>query len=320
MPGVKIRTMPAAAGFAWLRGGLRIFARQPVALLTLSAIVLLVILGPMLAPGVIYAAGLLFFPMVVQCLLAMCRKADNGEAPSVLDCIAALRDARVRLRLLQLGVFYAIAVGLIELGLTLVPDDGSAPVREAPRADQPRGDALPGAALTAPPAATPPGSAPSPSSPGAAPPAPSGGAPATPPAAEPTGEEALPGFPATRFLVALILLTPLQIILLFATALVSWYGQPSMKALFFGFFASWRNRLPILIALFGLFGLTLMMVLALAALIGALGLSETTAQFLLGPVILLVLLPVGAGTNYSMVRDVVGTEDEAANVPSAGGS
>jgi hypothetical protein len=311
MAGVKIRTLPASAGMAWLRGGLRIFARQPIALLTLSAILLLIMLGPLLAPGVIYAVALLLFPMVVQCMLSMCRKADSGEAPNVLDCVAALRDATVRLRLLQIGIFYAIAVGLIGLGLMLLPEESGTPVREAPRVEQPKGAPPPAAEPASPPA----GSSEAAPADGAtgAPPAPAAAPQAAPATArEAPAEESVAGFPAARFLLALILVTPLHIIVVFATALVTWYELPSVKALFFGFFAGWRNKLPIVIALFGLFGLCLMIFLALVALIGALGLNQTTAEFLLGPVILLVLLPIGAGTYYSMVRDVVSSEDGAA--------
>jgi hypothetical protein len=108
-------------------------------------------------------------------------------------------------------------------------------------------------------------------------------------------------------LAALLISIPLQITVLFATILVAWHDLPAIKALFFGFFAAWRNRAPILINMFGLFGLTFICLLALAALIALLGLSEDTAQILLGPVILL-LLPIGVASSYAMVRDIVGQD------------
>lgn len=329
MSGVSVRTLPAAAGIAWLRGAFRLLGRQPIPMVMLTALGPLLSLSLALVPLLGQGLGLLLFPMILLGMLSVCRTADQGAVPGISSYAAGLRDPAARLRLLQIGVCYALVVGLVGLAWTLVPEEADT------RPTKPSGAAVqaPGAAQrAAPPAPTastvpavPPAEPPLPgatpeTAPGAAPGAPAAGR-SSPPAADagPASAEEAPSLaltPARMFVVlaTLLISIPLQITVLFATTLVAWHGLPSIKALFFGFFAGWRNRTPILVNLFGLFGLAFVAMLALAALIALLGLSEETAQVLLGPVILL-LLPIGAASSYAMVRDVLAQSDAQAPAP-----
>ncbi len=304
MPGVNIRTLPAATGFAWLRAGLRLFARQPIALVMLVALGPLLSLSLALVPVVGQGLGLLLFPMILLGLLTVCRTADQGVMPGISSYLVGLRDPRVRLRLLQIGIVYALVVGLVSLAWTLVPD---------------RADTRPSVVAGA--DATHPAPAPAPEATPVAPPSDNpadrahGATPSAPPASSAPANER-PGAdgegpnvmltPTRVFVVlaTLLISIPLQFTVLFATSLVAWHDQPSIKALFFGFFATWRNRTPILFNLLSLFGLSFVVLMAVAALIGLLGLSEETAQILLGPVVLL-LLPIGTASSYAIVRAVI---------------
>jgi hypothetical protein len=303
--GVHIRTCRAAAGMAWLRGALRLFGRQPIPMVMLIALGPLLSLSLALVPLLGQGLGLLLFPMILLGLLTVCRSADQGLVPGISSYTAGLRDATVRLRLLQIGVVYALIVGLVGLAWTLVPDEAETrpkapsaaitqhPVpAQAPRTapDTPQAEGIPGARPSA---------------------APAPGRPVEPATGSDvsTNPDELPSVSLTPTRLFIILATllisiPLQITVLFATTLVAWHGLPVVKALFFAFFAGWRNRTPILINLFGLIGLAFVCLLGLAALIALLGLSEETAQVLLGPVILL-LLPIGAASSYAMIRDVI---------------
>jgi len=304
---VNIRTRPPAAGILWLRGALRLFRRQPIPLVMLTALGLLVSLSLALVPLVGQGLGLLLFPMILLGFLTVCRTADQGAVPGISSYIAGVRNASARLRLLQIGVCYALVVGLVGLAWTLVPDEadtrpkseaGAIGHRSVP-AETPQAAPATPAADKISGAATKPAPAP-----------PSGRTNAAPTAseAEPGADEpANTALTPARLIVVLatmLISIPLQITVLFATTLVAWHDLPAVKALFFGFFAGWRNRTPILINLFGLFGLAFVSMLALGALIALFGLGEEAAQLLLGPVILL-LLPICVASSYAMVRDVV---------------
>jgi hypothetical protein len=273
--------------------------------------------------------------MILLGMLNVCRSIDEDRMPGISCYIAGLRDPLVRLRLLQVGVAYALIVGLLSLVWMLVPEE--APGAAAPPAARPasstpqaRSEApvppVPGAAGGAPGAAT-------------VPPADGGGrgddstdasagsdterrggAGAT--AQRPADHGASDGqgglTPLHVFVVLglLLVIVPLQLTMLFATVLVAWDGLPALKAMFFGFFAAWRNRAAIFVNLSGLFGLTFLSLLALGALVSLLALSEESVQFLLLPVIL-GLLPSWVSSNYVMVRDVLGAEREPDAGPGA---
>jgi hypothetical protein len=107
-----------------------------------------------------------------------------------------------------------------------------------------------------------------------------------------------------RLVLTLLVLIPAQWIVLLATTLVAWHELPSPKALFFGAFAVWRNRAPLLINLFAICGLSFVGVLGTVALLSLAGVADDVVQQLILPVLLL-LLPVVTCSGYAMVQDVV---------------
>ena len=278
MAELSIRTRNAAAGLAWVRAGMRLFARRPL------VIVVLVALGPMLiwSLGLVPIVGtpfaLILVPAISIGMLSVCRAVDEGAMPGLASYTAALRDPVARLRLLKIGVYYALVVGALVTAMSFLPDGSSAPSGASP----------------------PPGA----SGPAETSPAPSGA-----PVPE-VPDLALTPTRLVLFLASLVIWVPLQMTVWFAPALVAWHQLPASKALFFSFFACWRNRAPMLVYLLALLGLVFLAVIALAALIGALNAKETFAQYLLAPLPLL-LLAITQTSTLAMYRDVV---DDGSNL------
>ncbi|SPE32029.1 putative membrane protein [Burkholderiales bacterium] len=283
MAELTIRTRTAAAGLAWVRAGLRLFARRPL------VIVVLVAFGPLLnwTLGLLPIVGtpfaLILFPTISIGMLAVCRAVDEGAMPGLASYTAALRDPFARFQLLKIGVYYALVIGTLLTVWSLLPADPASATESPPP-------------VATAPAIVPDGSA----APGALP------APAAPAAANepPAPDLALTPARAVMLLTGLAILVPLQMTIWFAPALVAWHRMPASKALFFSFFACWRNRAPLLVFLLALFGLACIAVLAFAALIGLLNAKDGLAQYLLAPPPLL-LLAITQTSTLAMYRDVV---------------
>jgi len=289
MADLTIRTCNAAAGLAWVRAGLRLFARRPL------VIIVLVAFGPLLnwTLGLVPVIGtpfaLILFPTISIGMLAVCRTADEGALPGLASYTAALRDPVARFQLLKIGVFYALVIGALLTLWSLLPGDPGAALESPPPVASAPPAAADGSAAPASPAAP-------------APPA----APAAPAAANESDVPDLALTPArvVMLLTGLTVLVPLQMTIWFAPALVTWHRMPATKALFFSFFACWRNRAPMVVFLLALFGLACMAVLAFAALIGLLNAKDGLAQYLLAPPPLL-LLAITQTSTLAMYRDVV---------------
>jgi hypothetical protein len=295
MSGVNIRVAPASAGFAWLRAGMRILWRQPVPLLMLAMLLLLLMNGLVRAPPIFLAFVPLLFPAVLLGTLSLCRWADAGGGAGIARQFAEFRAGATRLRLLQVGVCYALVTGLAGALLTLVPDEspGSATGEPVSTTRSPA------------PAAAPPADAPPPMAEAAKDGAAKDGASGTQPAAPHAQDEAQDDSPSIRDLVKLLVMAPVAYTFLFATVLVGWHGLPTPKALFFGVFAVWRNRTAILMNLSGLLGIALVIFLVLAALLTLLGTGDESARVLLLTVPPLLLVPISAGAEFAMVRDII---------------
>jgi len=283
MADVSIRTRKATAGLAWVQAGLRLFARRPF------VIVVLVAFGPLLnwtiglLPVVGTAFALILFPTISLGMLSVCRAVDEGAIPGLMSYLGVLRDRVARWELLKIGVYYSLVIGVLVTLWSFVPS-------EAPAPSQP----------TAPSASTTPSTAegtttPStPANPNVAP------APFEPPAPDLT----LTPVRAVMLLTAVVILVPLQMTIWFAPVLVAWHAMPATKALFFSFFACWRNRAAMVVYLLTLFGLACMAVLAFAALVGLLNAKGGMAQLLLAPPPLLMLAITQTST-FAMYRDLV---------------
>lgn len=113
--------------------------------------------------------------------------------------------------------------------------------------------------------------------------------------------------PWDAIVAALILYVPILMMTWFAPQMVAWHKQPSGKALFFSFFAVWRNRWAFL-ALGAMLTTVSLGVgwLATEALRMA-GVSPQTASMLFAPVAL-VLTSIAYATQYPIYRSVVEPE------------
>jgi hypothetical protein len=94
----------------------------------------------------------------------------------------------------------------------------------------------------------------------------------------------------------------------FAPQLVAWHGQPVGKALFFSFFACWRNRWPFLMLAGALFALSFGVIFVMTQLLQAFSASPQLASMLFAPVAL-VLVSVGYATQYPIYRSLIETSE-----------
>jgi len=293
MADVSIRTRKAAAGLAWVQVGLRLFARRPF------VIVVLVAFGPLLnwtiglLPVVGTACALILFPTISLGMLTVCRTVDEGAMPGVMSYLGVLRDRVVRWELLKIGVYYALAIGVLVTLWSFLPVDGTA-------ASPP----------TAPTVSTPP-----PSVDGTTAPTTPANPNVAPAPLEPQGLDlSLTPMRIVMLLTAVVILVPLQMTIWFAPVLVAWHAMPATKALFFSFFACWRNRAAMVVYLLALFGLACIAVLAFAALVGLVNAKGPMAQLLLAPPPLLMLAVTQTST-FAMYRDLVADGSDLSSQP-----
>ncbi|HYM47220.1 MAG TPA: BPSS1780 family membrane protein [Burkholderiaceae bacterium] len=115
-------------------------------------------------------------------------------------------------------------------------------------------------------------------------------------------------FPWDAFVVAAIGYLPILMLTWFAPQLVAWHGQPIGKALFFSFFACWRNRWPFLTLGAALFALAFGVVFIVTQSLQAFGASPQLASLLFAPM-LLVLISVGYATQYPIYRSLLEPPD-----------
>jgi hypothetical protein len=108
--------------------------------------------------------------------------------------------------------------------------------------------------------------------------------------------------------VAIALYIPVMMAFWFAPQLVVWSGFTPLKALFFSFFAVWRNKFAFIRYLLTWIGLTLF-VGAVSALIGqSMTLEPNTMTAFLFP-ITLILMSVAHGSFYYSTKVIFGDEE-----------
>lgn len=330
---LSIRRHDAVAGLRWVHAGLRLFARQPLGLIvtiglaplglgTLQA--LLPVLGALL--------GTLLAPAISVGMLNVCRCVRDGSPPSLRCYAAALSPASSRRRLLQLGAYYAAYAGLMTLIIGL---DGGQTAQVA-RSSGVTAAAAPVAAVLG---RAPPGPAPAAAeakaaaAAGLAPnPVPNGAAGTGSPApAQGTQQQTAEGYRAARPAAAagpadsgrlaadaprpapswpaLVLLLGLTLLFSmtawYAPVLSAWYQMPASKALYFSFFSCWRNRTPMLVALFSLLGFWVVGVFFVAALIDLVDATQGWAPYLMLAPLALITMAVGQATNLALLEDVI---------------
>ena len=117
-------------------------------------------------------------------------------------------------------------------------------------------------------------------------------------------------FPWDAIVSAAIAYLPILMVTWFAPQLVAWHGQPIGKALFFSFFACWRNRWPFLMLAAALFALSFGVIFVVTQLLQAFGASPQLASMLFAPVAL-VLVSVGYATQYPIYRSLIETPESS---------
>jgi len=110
-------------------------------------------------------------------------------------------------------------------------------------------------------------------------------------------------FPWDAIVAAAIAYLPILMATWFAPQLVAWHDQPVGKALFFSFFACWRNRWPFLMLAAAMFALSFSVIFIMTQLLQAFGASPQTASMLFAPVAF-ILVSVGYATQYPIYRSL----------------
>ena len=111
-------------------------------------------------------------------------------------------------------------------------------------------------------------------------------------------------FPWDAVVAAAIAYVPILMLTWFAPQLVAWHGQPVGKALFFSFFACWRNRWPFLMLAAALFALSFGVIFVVTQSLQMFGASQQLASMLFAPVAL-ILVSVGYATQYPIYRSLI---------------
>lgn len=120
-------------------------------------------------------------------------------------------------------------------------------------------------------------------------------------------------FPWDAMAVAAALYVPILMLTWFAPQLVAWHDYPVAKALFFSFFACWRNRWPFLTMAAGLFALSFGVIFIVTQSLKAFGASPQLVSMLFAPVVL-VLISVGYATQYPIYRSLIETTDKIPSI------
>jgi hypothetical protein len=316
-PAPKIRAYRASTGLAWVQRGLRLFGRQPLMLVVLVGLgvlvlfTILVLLSVSVRPEAGNLAFMILTPAMSLGALAICRSVDRGQAPGSALYFAALRDPVARLRLLQLGVYSAVYFGLSTLLLSALP--GAPSTSGAPAAPAVTLPDAPRAAAAA-------KAAPSPTD-AAAPVIPSGKRSAAVPVSPPQGTAATAAetpMPLSVFLAMVLLLLPYAMTMCFAPVLSGWYGLSAPKALFFSFFACWRNRTALLVYVITLLGISVIAAMILGSLIAILNVKEGFGLFLLVAPLGFATTAITQSANLEMIKDVIDPGTEAGAIAPVG--
>lgn len=120
-------------------------------------------------------------------------------------------------------------------------------------------------------------------------------------------------FPWDAIAVAGALYLPILMLTWFAPQLVAWHGYAVGKALFFSFFACWRNRWPFLTMAAALTALSFGIIFIATQSLQAFGASPQLASMLFAPVVL-VLISIGYATQYPIYRSLMETPNSAAGL------
>lgn len=265
---VQVRTVAATQGWRWIGDGLRLFGRQPFALAALGAFYLLLVLFPATVPLLGPALAGVIAPFASFGMMQACREADSGKTPTPAAFMLALRNNPPRREMLRLGVIHAGILLVVGTAMALAGVDDAVRI-------------LPGDGINA-------------------------GLPAGVAGTAAAGDGSGPAFAINGPMLALqlVIFLPLEMAMWFAPVFVGWHGVPAGKAMFFSFFACWRNRWALLLYTASTVLLCSAGAMTIARLASALIASDEVLSFLAAP-----LLLIGVGlvltTLYPIYRSIV---------------
>ncbi len=114
---MKLRIVPPRTGITWVRSGILVFRRQPLAMaalffMTMAAMSLVSVL-PLVGP----ALALMLLPAATLAMMVASAEAVQGRFPTPALLLVAFRTGRERMQhMLQLGALYAVGfLGVIAL-------------------------------------------------------------------------------------------------------------------------------------------------------------------------------------------------------------
>jgi hypothetical protein len=145
---MKLLTVPAARGVQWMRGGFRVFMKQPLActLLFMAFLFSLMVLTGL--PGFGALLGLALVPATNVGFVLASQGIEAGRTPSPALLVAALRGPRQRVvAMLQIGLAYALCALLAKWLCDLLDPGFSARLQDFLTPADPAQPAPPDAAL-----------------------------------------------------------------------------------------------------------------------------------------------------------------------------
>jgi hypothetical protein len=272
--------MPAARGWYWFVGGLRLWQRSPgiIGLAALLAFLLPGLIGNL--PGIGSLLVCLMSPFLDVFLLCVCHSVFTGQRASPRELVIRYvqdlqinRPSRV-VGLLALGGVTFVCLLLGKWLVALIAGDAMAQVRAASEA---AAAAMSGAASPATEAS---------------------GAVSMPLAEAQSLTASLPPKVFFALLFNLVGISVLSIVMWIAPVLTAFADVPPVKSLFFSIIACWRNKGAFLV--FGLSLACMSIPLSMITLMGSLG------QMLVVMLLFGVLMPACFASNYLSVTDIFG--------------
>ncbi|MCZ2405613.1 MAG: hypothetical protein LC097_02585 [Burkholderiales bacterium] len=122
---MKLRIVPARTGIAWVRGGISVFRRQPLAMAALFFMAMAAMSLASLFPFIGPVLALVLLPSVTLAMMVASAEAMQGRFPTPEVLLAAFRTGRQRMRhMLQLGLLYAAGF-LLVIGVSALIDGGA---------------------------------------------------------------------------------------------------------------------------------------------------------------------------------------------------
>lgn len=259
-PVTQVRTLPASAGWTWMREALALYWRQPFAFTALVILytMVLMLLANVPVVGLPIAAVLVPFGTVALTLAG--RICEKGGMPLPALLLDGFRAGPQRTPLLRLGFVHA---GMV-LAMVLVAS--------ALAIDELRNWKVTNGQL------------------------------------DPVSVSQ--NIPWDALAVSALLYAPVLMLTWFSPQLVAWHRQPLAKAMFFSFFACWRNKWPFTVLGLILMALSLGVGFLVTELLRGMGLSPQMTSMLFAPVAM-VMTSIGYATQYPIYRAIIEPRPEA---------